>query len=168
MSSPEADEVLYAYIAMAPHVVSLVLIRDDNGLQKPVYYVSKLLHEAEVRYLPLEKAILIVVYATRKLPHYFQAHTVVVLTQLPLKSILWTADYTGRIAIWNTILGTFDIKYMPWTSIKGQVLVDLVAEFAEPLVEIVAEERNMDGKPVGAISMSGPPCWKVYVDGAAN
>ena len=37
MSSPEADEVLYAYIAIAHHVVSLVLIRDDNGLQKPVY-----------------------------------------------------------------------------------------------------------------------------------
>ena len=99
MSSPEADEVLYAYIAVAHHTVSLVLIRDDNGLQKPVYYVSKSLHEAKVRYLPLEKAILVVVHATRKLPHYFQTHTVVVLTQLPLKSMLRTADYTGRIAL---------------------------------------------------------------------
>ena len=79
--------------------MSLVLIQDDNGIQKPVYYVSKSLHEAEVRYLPLEKAILAVVHATQKLPHYFQAHTVVVLTQLPLKSVLRTADYTGRIAI---------------------------------------------------------------------
>ena len=80
MSSPEADEVLFAYIAVAPHVVSLVLIRIDGGIQRPVYYVSKSLHEAEVRYLPLEKAILAVVHAMRKLPHYFQAHTVVVLT----------------------------------------------------------------------------------------
>ena len=120
--------------------MSLVLIRDGNGIQKLVYYVSESLHEAEVRYLPLEKAILAVVHATRKLPHYFQAHTVVVLTQLPLKSVLRTADYTGRIAIWSTILGAFDINYMPWTSIKGQVLADLVAEFAEPPVEIVAED----------------------------
>ena len=120
--------------------------------------MSKSLHEAEVRYLPLEKAILAVVYATRKLPHYFQAHTMVVLTQLPLKSVLRTADYTGRIALWNTILGAFDIKYMPRTSVKGQVLADLVAEFAEPLVEVAAGERSMDGKPVGAISMSGPLC----------
>ena len=168
MSSPEANEVLYAYIAVAPHAVSLVLIRDDNGLQKPVYYVSKLLHEAEVKYLPLEKAILAVVHATRKLPHYFQAHTVVVLTQLPLKSVLRIADYTRRIAIWNTILGAFDIKYMPRAAIKGQVLADLVAKFAKPLVEIVVEGRNMDGKPVGAISIPGPPCWKMYVDGATN
>ena len=88
MSSPEPDEVLFPYIAVAPYAVSLVLIRVDDGVQRPVYYVSKLLHEVEVCYLPLEKAILAVVLGTRKLPHYFQAHTVVVLTQLPLKTIL--------------------------------------------------------------------------------
>ena len=80
MSSPEPNEVLFAYIAVAPYAVSLVLIRVDNGIQRPVYYVSKSLHEAKVRYLPLEKAILAVVLDTRKLPHYFQAHTVVILT----------------------------------------------------------------------------------------
>ena len=123
MSSPELDEVLFAYIAVAPYVVSLVLIRVDCSVQRPVYYVSKSLHEAEVRYLPLEKAILVVVLGTRKLPHYFQAHIVIVLTQLPLKAILRSADYTGRVAKWGTILGAFDIKYMPRTSIKGQVQI---------------------------------------------
>ena len=71
MSSPEADEVLFSYIAVAPHAVSLVLIRVDSGRQRPVYYMSKSLHEAEIHYLPLEKAILAVVHGTRKLPHYF-------------------------------------------------------------------------------------------------
>ena len=168
MSSPEADEVLFAYIAVVSHAVSLVLIQVDNDIQRPVYYVSKSLHEAEVRYLPLEKAILAVVHATRKLPHYFQAHTVIVLTQLPLRSELWSADYTGRIAMWSTLLRAFDIKYMPRTSVKGQVLVDLIAEFAEPPVEAVAEEENMDGKSIGTISAQGASQWKVYVDGAAN
>ena len=55
MSSPEVDEVLYAYLAITPHAVSFVLIREDNGVQRPVYYVSKSLHEAEVRYLSLER-----------------------------------------------------------------------------------------------------------------
>ena len=71
MSSPEADEVLFAYIIVALHAVSLVLIRVDDGIQRTIYYVSKSLREAEIRYLPLEKAILAVVQATRKLPHYF-------------------------------------------------------------------------------------------------
>lgn len=43
-----------------------------------------------------------------------------------------------------------------------------MAEFAKPLVKAVVEERNMDGKSVKTISISGPPCWKVYVDGVAN
>ena len=71
MSRPEEEELLFAYIVVASHAVSLVLIRVDNEVQRPVYYVSKLLHEAKVWYLPLEKAILAVVYATQKLPHYF-------------------------------------------------------------------------------------------------
>ena len=152
MSSPKPDEVLFAYIVVAPYAVSLVLIQVDCGVQRPVYYVSKSLHEAKVRYLPLEKVILAVVLGTRKLPHYFQAHTVVVLTQLPLKAILRSTDYIGRVAKWGTIIGAFDIKYMPCTSIKGQVLVDLVAEFTEPPVEELKPAKNMDGKLVGTIS----------------
>ena len=139
MSSPEVDAVLFTYIVVAPHAISLVLLRVDNGVQRPIYYVRKSLHKAEVRYLPLEKAVLAVVLGTRKLPHYFQAHTVVVLTQLPLKAIFRSVDYTGRIAKWGTILGAFDIKYMPRTSIKGQVLADLVAEFTKPPLKEVTK-----------------------------
>ena len=117
-----------------------------------MYYVSKSLHEAEVRYLPLEKAILAVVLSTRKLPHYFQAHTVVVLTQLPLKTILRSTDYTGRIAKWGTILGAFDFKHMPRTSVKGQVLTDLVAEFTEPEADELLVDRKKDEKSVDIIS----------------
>ena len=66
------------------------------------------------------------------------------------------------------ILGAFDIKYMPRTSIKGQVLADLVAEFAELPVEILTELRGVEGKSIGVVSAPKPPCWKVYVDGAVN
>ena len=90
MSSPEMDEVLFAYIFVALHAVSLVLIWVDSGIQRPVYYMSKSLHEVEVHYLPPEKAILAIVHATHKLPHYFQAHTVfvseVLITQGELPS----------------------------------------------------------------------------------
>ena len=119
LSRPKMDEVLFAYIVVASHAVSLVLVRVDSGVQRPVYYVSKSLHEAKVCYLPLEMAILAMVHAMRKLPHYFQSHIVVVLAQLSLRSLLRSVDYTRRIAKWGTILGAFNIKYMPCTSIKG-------------------------------------------------
>ena len=168
MSSPEMDEVLFAYIAVGLHAMSLVLIWVNNDIQRLVYYVSRLLHEAEIRYLPLEKAILAVMHATRKLLHYFQAHIVVVLTQLPLKTLLRSADYTGRVAKWGTILGAFNIKYIPHTFVKGQILVDLVAEFAKTPCESETQAQHMDGKSVGLIVPQESSRWKVYVDGAAN
>ena len=97
MFGPKMDEVLFAYIAVTPHTVSLMLIQVDRGIQKPVYYVSKSLHKAKVCYLQLENAILAMVHATHKLPHYFQAHMVIVITQLPLKALLRSVDYTRRI-----------------------------------------------------------------------
>ena len=57
---------------------------------------------------------------------------------------------------------------MPCTSVKGQVLADLVVEFAEPRLEEVTEAQHMDGKPVGTISLQELLCWEVYVDGVAN
>ena len=57
VSKPEVDEVLFAYIVVASHVVRFVLILIDNGVQRSVYYVRKLLNEVEVHYLPLERAI---------------------------------------------------------------------------------------------------------------
>ena len=168
MSSPETDEVLFTYIAVAHHAVSLVLIRVDNGRQRLVYYVSKSLHKAEIRYLPLEKAILVVVHSTQKLPYYFQAHTMVILTHLPLKAILRSTDYVGRIAKWGTILGAFDIKYIPRTSVKGQILVDLAAEFVEGPTENELKEHHMSEKSVCLVMAQEPLQWEVYVDGAAN
>ena len=136
--------------------MSLVLIWVDSGIQRLVYYISKSLHEAEIRYLPLENVILAVVHATRKLPHYFQAHIVVVLTQLSLRALLQSANYIGKVARWGTILEAFDIKYMPRTSVKGQVLADLVAEFAETPYKNEIEAQHMDGKSVGLITPQEP------------
>ena len=92
----------------------------------------------------------------------------VVLTQLPLKSVLRNTDYTGRVAKWGTILWAFDIKYMPRTSVKGQVLVDLVAEFAECPEEVEMGDEAMDEGLVDVASIQGLPPWKLYIDGVAN
>ena len=93
---------------------------------------------------------------------------VIILTQLSLRSLLRSADYTGRITKWGTILGAFDIKYMPRTSVKGQVLADLVAKFAESPLKERMEKQDMDGKLVKLVSLQEPLSWRVYVDGVAN
>ena len=57
---------------------------------------------------------------------------------------------------------------MPRTSVKGQFLADLVAEFAESPFKIEVETPHMDGKSVGTITLQEPLSWKVYVDGVVN
>ena len=51
---------------------------------------------------------------------------------------------------------------------KGQVLADLVAEFAELPEEVEVKQHVIDEKSVGLISTQDILSWKVYVDGAAN
>ena len=101
LTTLELGKELFMYLSISKHDVSAMLLR-DQGVQQPIYYVSKTLVDAETRYLPLEKLVLALVHATRKLPHYFQAHTVYVLTEYPLQSLLKRFDFTGRIAKWGT------------------------------------------------------------------
>ena len=64
-------------------------------------------------------------------------------------------------------MGAFDIRYMPHTAVKGQVLMDLIAEFAEPTPER-GEPLNLDRKLIGTVSQQEPTCWKAHVDDVAN
>ena len=95
--SPRTREDLFMYLLMSKHAMSAVLLR-DQGVQQLRYYVNKMLIDAETRYLPLEKLVLALVHATRKLPYYFQAHTIYVLTEYPLQSLLMRSDFTGKKA----------------------------------------------------------------------
>ena len=129
LTTLKPEEDLYMYLLVSEHAVSTMLLR-DQGVQQPIYYISKTLVDAETRYLPLEKLVLALVHATRKLPHYFQAYTIYILIEYPLQSLLKRYDFTGRIAKWGTRLGFFDIRYRPESSMKGQVLADFVAKFS--------------------------------------
>uniref|UniRef100_A0A2N9HT99 Uncharacterized protein n=1 Tax=Fagus sylvatica TaxID=28930 RepID=A0A2N9HT99_FAGSY len=95
LSIPYSGEPLFLYLAVSEHAVSAVLIRETNEGQRPVFFVSKTMDETESRYLPLEKAALALIQAAKKLPHYFQASTVTVLTDLPLKMLMHSSDFSG-------------------------------------------------------------------------
>ena len=141
-------------LSVSDHTVSAVLLT-GQGVQYPVYYISKTLVDAETRYLPLEKLALALVHAIRKLPNYFQTHTVYMLTKYPLQSLLKRSDFTGQIAKWGTWLGAFDIRYKPRSSMKGQVLADFVAEFSPGNKGEMVCHREF--RP-----------WRVFVDGASS
>ena len=77
----------------------------------------------------MEKLAFALVTATRKLKPYFQAHTVNVLTDKPLRRAMSNPEATGRLTLWAIELSEFDIQYRPCTIIKGHIVVDFIAEF---------------------------------------
>jgi hypothetical protein len=80
-------------------------------VQRPVYYVSKVLHEAKARYLETHKLIYAILVASRKLRHYFQAHKVVVVASYPLRAILHNSNATGNIAKWAAEVAEFQLDF---------------------------------------------------------
>ena len=77
----------------------------------------------------MEKLAFVLVTAAHKLKPYFQAHTVVILTDRPLQRAMSDLDVAGQLALWAIELSKFDIQYQPQIAIKGQVIADFIVEF---------------------------------------
>ncbi|CAA7037718.1 unnamed protein product [Microthlaspi erraticum] len=107
----EEGETLLLYIAISSTAVSGVLVREDQGEQRPVFYVSKTLNDAGTRYPTLEKLALAVVILARKLRPYFQSHSITVFTSQPLRQILHGPNQSRRMARWAIDLSEYDIEF---------------------------------------------------------
>ena len=114
---------------MSEATVSAALFREDeNRKQRPIFFMRKSLSEAETQYTHLEQAALALCVATKKLRPYFQAHPIVVLTNLPLRSTIHKLDLSGRMARLVIELSEFGIQYKSRLALKGQILTDFLTE----------------------------------------
>nr|XP_025678202.1 uncharacterized protein LOC112778047 [Arachis hypogaea] len=129
---------------------SSVLVAENEKMQQPVYFVSKSLQNAELRYPRLEKLAYALVFSARRLCPYFQSHTINVRTSQPLHQILAKPELAGRLIKWSIELSEFDIHYQPRGSVKSQYLADFVAEFTG----LSSDEKSTS--------------WVLFVDGASN
>ncbi|GJZ64876.1 reverse transcriptase domain-containing protein [Tanacetum coccineum] len=128
LTTPKKEEELMVYLSAANEVVSAVLLVERDGRQTPVHYVSRTLQGAEINYPPMEKLTLALVHAARRLRRYFQGHTIKVIIDKPVSQILSNREATRRLAKWGVELEAYDIKYALRSAIKGQVLVDFLAD----------------------------------------
>ncbi|XP_030946064.1 uncharacterized protein LOC115970597 [Quercus lobata] len=97
LSPSVVGEELYLYLAVTPHAVSSALIREEDKVQRPVYYTSKALRGAEGRYPQMEKLAFALITTSRNLRHYFQAHIINVMTDHPLKKAMNRLEAAGRL-----------------------------------------------------------------------
>ncbi|KAK3013031.1 hypothetical protein RJ639_008232 [Escallonia herrerae] len=80
LSKPLSEEDLFLYLSVTEVTVSAVLIREEDGIQKPIYYVNKVLQDVEIKYPKIDKIALALIISARCLRPYFQSHTIFVLT----------------------------------------------------------------------------------------
>jgi ribonuclease HI len=158
MMPPIPKETLLLYISATTNVVSTVLVAEQEEgqaypIQRPVYYVSKVLADAKTRYTQPQKLLYALLITSRKLRHYFQAHKIVVPSSFPLGEIIRNRDANGRIVKWSVELGEFEIEFCPRQAIKSQILTDFVSEWTE--IQMPPPKER-------------PEHWIMYFDGALN
>lgn len=142
---------------MSSWAVSGVLVRDDRGEQRPIFYISKSLLDAEIRYPTMEKAALAIVTSAQKLRPYFQSHTIVVLTNQPIKVVLHSPSLSGRMTKWAVKLSEYDIDFRARPAMKSQVLADFI-------VELLA--MGPEDTPLSADQADG--IWTLFSDGSSS
>ena len=99
LSPSQSEEELFLYLAVSHVAVNVALIREEEKVQKPIYYASWVLRGVKERYPPMEKLAFALVTAARKLKPYFQAHTINVLTDNPLRRAMSNPEAAGRLAL---------------------------------------------------------------------
>ena len=124
--SPSEGELLTLYLTVSDFATSAALVRERDRVQQLIYYCSRALRGAEERYPKMEKLILALVTTSRKLRPYFQAHTVEVPNEYPMKQILHKLETSERLIKWAIELSKFDIRYKPRAAVKGQILADFI------------------------------------------
>ncbi|GJZ13865.1 reverse transcriptase domain-containing protein [Tanacetum coccineum] len=109
----------------------------------------------ELNYTPMEKLVLSLVFAAKRLRRYFQAHPIAVITDQPIKQIISRPDVAGRLQKWSVMLGEHNITYRPRTSVKGQILADFLVE-------------KPDENPPDTSAVETPPePWTLFTDGSS-
>ena len=109
---------------------ALVVEREEEEhafkVQRPVYFISKVLSDSKTRYSQIQKLLYTVLITKRKLRHYFESHVVTVVTSFPLSEVVRSQDATGKTTKWALELMDQGIAYAPRMAIKSQVLADFI------------------------------------------
>lgn len=161
---PRLGKPLVLYLAIEPEALGAMMVQaDETGIEHAVYYLSKKILPYEARYQEVEKVCLAVIWASRKLQHYFQSYKIqIVAKENPLKYLQSTPSLVGKLGRWLVLLTEFDIEYLTSKVIKGRAVAEFLA-----LQHVEGDQYKFEfpDEEIQAIAVQG---WKMYFDGAVN
>ncbi|XP_073112241.1 uncharacterized protein [Elaeis guineensis] len=165
-----ADEAFEGESLMGASVaISTGLAHEQDKIQRPIYYVSRVQYDAETRYTKLRKLIFTLIIMIRRLHPYFQAHLITVLTNQPIRAILHRLDTFGQLAKWVIELTEFEVRLQSRPSIKVQILADFIVE-CTILEDLEPPEPSQEEDTLVESKSSEEPSdmWIIHVDGSSN
>jgi hypothetical protein len=157
---------LILYIAAQKQSLGALLAQKNEAeKEKALYYLSRKLTGAELKYSPIEKMCLALFFSIHKLRHYMQAHTIHLVAKVdPVKYILSRPVISGRLAKWSVAFQEFEIAYVPQKAIKGQALANFLADHPIP----ADWELSDDFPDEDVLYTEILPPWMMFFDGAAR
>ncbi|XP_060182301.1 uncharacterized protein LOC132611965 [Lycium barbarum] len=164
--APVPAKPLILYISAQERSVGALLAQENSeGKENSLYYLSRMMTPNELNYTPIEKLCLALVFSIQKLKHYFQAHSVNLISRAnPIKFVMSKPVLSDRLARWYLQFQQFEITYIPQKVVKGQALADFLADHLIPndweLTDELPDEDAM------VVEIQSP--WKMYFDGAAQ
>ncbi|XP_073133436.1 uncharacterized protein [Henckelia pumila] len=166
LAAPVPERPLTLYITAQERSIGALLAQDnDDRKETALYYLSRMMTPNELNYSPIEKLCLALIFVIQKLKHYFQAHTVRLVSKAnPLKYVMSRPVLSDRLAIWYLQLQQFEIIYVPQKTVKGQALADFLADHPIPADWELSNEFSDEDVLVIEVK----PPWKMYFDGASN
>ena len=117
------------YLSVGDTSIASVLVQKHDDQKRVVFYLSRHMLDAEIRYPEIEKLCLCLYFTCTKLRHILlSAETIVISKSDVIKHMLSAPVLKGRLGKWMFALSEFDIRYQPAKAVKGQALADLVAD----------------------------------------
>ncbi|KAL0405438.1 UNVERIFIED_CONTAM: Polyprotein P3 [Sesamum latifolium] len=164
--APVHGRSLILYVAAQERSVGILLAqKNEEGKENALYYLSRTITPNELKYLPIEKLCLALIFAIQKLKHCFQFYSVHLVSKAnPLKYVMTKPVLSDRHARWYLQLPQFEIPYIPEKVIKGQVLADFLAD--HPMLAEWELSDDLPDEDVLVIEITPP--WKMYFDGASH
>nr|GEV91150.1 reverse transcriptase domain-containing protein [Tanacetum cinerariifolium] len=152
---PKPKEELIVYMFASYGYISAVLMTKRGMVHMPVYFVICALQGPKQNYTPMEKLVLLLVFAAKRLQRYFYAHPIAVITDQPIKQIMSRPEVAGRLQIWSVMLGEHNITYRPRTSMKRQVLADFLVKMPN------------ESPPDSSVVETQQEPWTLFTDGSS-
>ncbi|XP_028112928.1 uncharacterized protein LOC114311044 [Camellia sinensis] len=166
MSPPQPVRPLLLYITSTPKLVRALLAQEIDGLERPMYYISRVIQEAEIRYSPIERHCLALFFAAKKLCHYLLSYPIHLMTRSdPIRFLLTRPVLSGRLARWLLSLAEYDITCKAPKAIKSQALAVPLAHFPSGEHEPPSDELPGDEFQAAEVNTKGE--WSLSFDGSS-